>query len=145
LPDPGVAIHTAAPMALARLLRAVLVAGVWLAVLTVARPAHAAWAPLCDDRGASALAPPPLLQAPEDVITRASNARCDRDAASLLSTLRRGHERVDSPDPDGDAALPAATIPVLLQQSRSATSTPAREIERPPSAMRARVERPPRG
>src|SRR5947209_17163186 len=47
-------------------LRAVLFGSVVLALWSLARPASAAIAPLCDDRGASAIAPPPLLQAPDD-------------------------------------------------------------------------------
>jgi len=131
-------------MALVRLLlRGILFAAVWLAVMTVAHPASAEWAPLCDDRGASAFAPPPLLEAAPDVITRAARSSCDRDDSAPLSAVRRTHDRVRLTDSDGDAALLAAVLGVRAPPLGMANEASV-EIERPHATVHARVERPPR-
>jgi hypothetical protein len=124
--------------------RAVLFASVMLVVWAFARPAHAAWAPLCDDRGASAIAPPPLLLSPEETIARADTSGCDRDATARLAALGADHTRSFSPDAGGDAALPAPAIASLARYENGPFHAPVRPTDRPPVSPRSRVERPPR-
>jgi hypothetical protein len=143
LPDRALAIHTAAPMALARVIRALLFAGVCLAMLAVVRPARAALAPLCDDRGASAVAPPPLLESPEDVLARAAATPCERDALSPLSTLRTSHAH-DAPAPPDDAPALPVCGPRLPERAASNRPAPLDMPGHARSAMRSRVDRPPR-
>ncbi len=128
---------------LGRAARAVLFAGTMIAVWLIASPALAASAPLCDDRGATGLAPPPALQSPEDAFVRARSIAPDcfggatRDLAFVSS-----HDAPAPPAADGDSA-----VPISLARVERATSTAcalpnvagdARD------AVAARVERPPR-
>jgi hypothetical protein len=127
-----------------RALRAVLFASVLLAVWAFALPARAAWAPLCDDRGASVLAPPPALEAPDEAITRTASAACDRDATSRLTALSADHGKGVSRSAGCDAAVPVtATRPPARCDNGPWHGSP-RATERPPASIRSRVERPPR-
>jgi hypothetical protein len=117
-----------------------------LVVWAFARPAHAAWAwaPLCDDRGASAVAPPPLLVAPDETITRAEPSGCDRDATARLAALGADHTRSSSADAGGEAALPVLATASLARYENGPFHPPVRPTDHPPVSPRSRVERPPR-
>src|SRR5579884_797187 len=83
---------------LGRIYRAVLFAGVLLAVWAVAIPAFASPAPLCDDRGATLLATPPALEAPDVAIERArASATCDEDAPVGVAVLPGQNAPVTAP------------------------------------------------
>lgn len=119
-------------------------AATMLVVLTLTRPAHAAPAPFCDDRGATALAAPPALEAPDEAIRRARVTGCNHnlDFDVLMASLSPWHGKAgaaaDHPGPVGlMAALvtaPSESMPLL------ATEPPGR----PCVGARGRVERPPR-
>ena len=69
MPDAGPLIQSTARSMVTRVFRTAIFAGVMLALWTLGRPAHAATlAPFCDDRGATALAPPPALEAPDEAV-----------------------------------------------------------------------------
>lgn len=140
-PDP---IHSTGPM-LRRALRSALFAIVTVAIWTLSRPAFAMPAPLCDDRGATALAPPPTLEAPELAVLRApAPLPCDDDAGlAAVPTLAPGHGEHQAPSPQADPAVvtPAAAL----------VSPAAEPLAQPPPAAPCsegvyyRIERPPRG
>ncbi len=119
-------------------------AATMLVVLTLARPAHAATAPFCDDRGATALAAPPALEAPGEAIRRARVTSCNRnlDFDVLMASLSPWHGKAgataDDPGPVGLiaalAAAPSESMPLV------ASEPPAR----PCVGAHGRVERPPR-
>ncbi|MDP9036135.1 MAG: hypothetical protein M3O50_15140 [Myxococcota bacterium] len=128
---------------LRRVLRTVLFAGVALALWSMARPAAAMPAPLCDDRGASAIAPPPTLQAPADAIRRTLVALpCAQGGRPLVAAVTPTHPRPAASAPDGDKALPIAT---LLYGASPAELLPGlmRQV-RACHGVRSRVDRPPR-
>jgi hypothetical protein len=117
---------------------------VTLALFLAARPARAtSVVGLCDDRGATAIAPPLELDAPDVAIARARTSRtCDADAFSALVAVTRGHHpswhraiAVERALPTGGTTVaPAAgegLVPIAVAES------PGRE-------RRSRVERPPR-
>jgi hypothetical protein len=122
--------------------RAALFGGVLLAIWTLARPASAA-APLCDDRGATAIASPPPLQAPDEAIQRAhASATCSRDDLPLGTSVAPAHRGAPPLAPSADPGVPPAVVRLapLAGQSRLT-------IERtvpPCDGVRYRVERPPR-
>lgn len=117
---------------------------VTLVTWAAARPCWAAAAPyaaLCDDRGASAIAPPPTFEATDEAIRRA-RASCETDEEHSLSgsiapgrslTYRAGH-----------TAEPALPVPVSWSVewlSEPAPRTTVRRIHLP--GVRSKVERPP--
>jgi hypothetical protein len=127
------------------LLRAALFGSVFLTLWTLARPASAAIAPLCDDRGASGIALPPPLEAPEDAIQRArATATCERDeillGSSVRSTHRCGPKAAPSPP---EPAQPAAQPRFVFSGGSEARLLAI--VALPRDGVRYRVERPPRG
>jgi hypothetical protein len=124
--------------------RVLLFVAVVAAMWTLALPALAAPAPYCDDRGASALAPPPTLQLPEQGVapTLLAPPACPLDETTLLPALsadRTVHSSLSSAEP---------AMPVALQWLSPASTGMLPEVA--PVAVvsswiRWRVERPPRG
>ena len=107
----------------------------------VARPAEAA-APLCDDRGASALAPSPSLDIPNASLNVGDHSDCDSEGARD-KTYQRGqnpHRCACAAHVDG--ALPT-TMPRVPVVSRELTVAPeVCGVER--AGVRGSLERPPR-
>ena len=129
---------------LRRALRAFLVSSLALALWTVSRPAHAAPAPLCDDRGATAIAPPVALESPEGAIERARVASsCPGSDVPLGSTLARGHRSGASAATAAQPVLPASAT--AIAPPPGVTLDPPVLFTAPPDGVRYRVERPPRG
>jgi hypothetical protein len=130
---------------LRRALRFALFAIVTVAIWTLSRPAFAMPAPLCDDRGATSLAPPPTLQAPELAVLRAPTPLpCDEDAGLAAGpTLASGHGQHQVPAPQGDPAVVTCAAPLV--------SSVGEPMALPPPAapssegVHYRIERPPRG
>jgi hypothetical protein len=124
--------------------RTAIFAGVLLALWLVGRPAHAAtFAPFCDDRGATALAPPPALEATDEAVRRTAVPPCDGDAPVFGLSLQAAHRVARTVS---SAATPAAT-PAPLRLLPSPLDGPIAFVARetPPQAgVRHRVERPPR-
>lgn len=125
-----------------RALRAALFAAGLMVLWTVARPAHAASAPFCDDRGATALAAPPTLEAPDDAIRRTLFSSCDHDQVEFGLAVRTQHGRATPPSDDSERGwrLPA----VLPVPAPGALLLRAHVHSAPCVGVRARVERPPR-
>jgi hypothetical protein len=129
-------------------LRAALFGGVFLALWTLAQPASAAVAPLCDDRGASAVAGPPLLEAPDEGIARAAiaasgSASCSRDELPYGASVSPAHKGPSSPAWSAEQALPFVSPRLVLLAGDDLAV--AELAARPPDGVRVRVERPPRG
>ncbi|MGH7295344.1 MAG: hypothetical protein ACRELB_10440 [Polyangiaceae bacterium] len=130
---------------LARRLRPLLVSSLALALWAIALPARASSAPFCDDRGASALAPPPtLVGAGTDAGTQLGrlDLPCDAEEDFIGATLTRGH-----PAPVPTAEAPP---PYLAPPSFAVVPATGEDLDRPPSeapradGVRSRIERPPR-
>lgn len=129
---------------LRRALRLVLVSSLGLALWFVALPARASTAPFCDDRGASALAPPPTLVGgdPTTQIGRL-DVSCEGEDILVGATITRGH-----PTP---VPAPDAPDPYLASAALAVVPPTGEELDRPPSEpprtedVRSRIERPPRG
>ena len=114
-----------------------------LALWTVSRPAAAAVpAGLCDDRGASAVAPPPALEAPDEAIQRSrAPAPCGGELESRVA-VSPGHRSVAFPDSDAPSALPSDPLHLVAPHG-----TPSAFVAPPDMhglVMPFRVERPPR-
>ncbi len=124
--------------------RATIFAGVMLAVWTLGRPAHAATlAPFCDDRGATALAAQPALEAPDEAVRRAAAAPCDADAPLFGLALGPAHRILR--EVLTDAAPAAAGAPAqLTPPPLDAPFAPVARETPPQAGVRYRVERPPR-
>jgi len=110
----------------------------------VAAPAYAS-APLCDPRGATAIAPAPQLQQPLtsiDVGTPGDDG-C-REYAVTVRTVNDGRAPAPaSPSTSFDSAVPSTTPLVLASPCASRRAAwDAREGERP--GEQSRVDRPPR-
>jgi hypothetical protein len=128
---------------LRRALRAFLVSSLALALWTLSRPAHASPAPLCDDRGATAIAPPLALQAPEGAIERAHTpVACPGGDAPYGSTIARGHRAGTGAATAAQPVLPPSQT--ALVPPPDATLDPPARFTEPPDGVRPRVERPPR-
>jgi hypothetical protein len=124
--------------------RAALFGSVFLALWTLARPAAAALAPLCDDRGASAVAAPPPLEAPDEAIERA-RATCptthgDLPLGARISPAQKDVPRLWSSQP---RAVPAAAL--RIAPPSGAVREQAIRVALARDGVRSRVERPPRG
>jgi len=112
--------------------------GAWL----VASPAFAA-APMCDDRGATGLAPAPTLDAPNASIDIGMNPdacglHVERDAS-----FHQGRAPDPLPSPASADVLPADTtvtlrVPLAALSPRDSVTNGSR------SAVPSRLERPPR-
>lgn len=125
-----------------RALRAALFAALVLALWTLARPAHAASAPFCDNRGATALAAPPALEAPDEAIRRALALSCEHEKVEFGLAVRAQHRSAAprSNDPDMGWQSPV-TLPGAAQDE-TVVSTQVRAS--PCIGVRFRIERPPR-
>jgi hypothetical protein len=127
-----------------RLARAVLFGGTLIALWLIAAPAFAASAPLCDDRGATGLAPPPPLESPEDVLARAASPTPDCLGGGTARELAFTGSN-DAPAPpaaDGDYALSFALSRLPLCASTMLPFASAEGDAR--EGAYARIERPPR-
>jgi hypothetical protein len=128
---------------LRRALRTVLFTIVTIVLWTVSRPAMAMPAGYCDDRGASAIAPAPTLEAPDVAIQRArTEPSCDVDEllAGAAASSSHSHPRITTAAPD--SAVPTAGFE-LAPPSRELLST---TLESPLRAdgVTSGIERPPR-
>jgi hypothetical protein len=124
-------------------LRALLASSLALALWTLARPALAASAPFCDDRAASASAPPPALEAPDVGIQRAKvEAACAGEDRPLGTTVRHGRSRSASPAVAHEAALSTRDTPLVGPPET--TFDPPQIAESARQGVRPRIERPPR-
>lgn len=127
-----------------RALRFAIAAGLALAVWTIASPAWAAPAPYCDDRGASAIAPPPALEAPDVAVQRARlEPTCNGEERLFDPSVTRSHEgrtmTAEAPEP----GVPTTMVAIPPATGTEMDAPP--EVHRPSSGIRSRVERPPRG
>jgi hypothetical protein len=103
-------------------------------------------APLCDDRGATVLAPPPVLQAPESTLEQGDDPA---DACSFVETSTKTYRPVpqggsDSPSSDGAATTLTRVVATVPDAAREISLPPA-VLTAPAAGVRMRVERPPRG
>src|SRR5690349_16784007 len=93
-----------------RVFRAILFGGVTLALWALALPARAATvSPFCDDRGASAVAADPALEAPDLAVRRVSVACDGRDADDTTLAVVPGHPRGPAPAAIAEPAAPVAS------------------------------------
>jgi hypothetical protein len=124
--------------------RAALFASLTLVLWMLARPAWAMPAGLCDDRGASAIASPPALEAPDGAIERARAQRpCGGDDVAGRATIRHGRQSASAFAARRAGALPVFCIAVPSAPDQAAE--PLRPAYRPTRCgVRLRVERPPR-
>jgi hypothetical protein len=129
---------------LRRALRCALFAIFTVAIWTLSRPAFAMPAPLCDDRGATSLAPAPTLPAPDLAVLRAPPPLpCEDQDLATGPTLAPGHGQHQAPSTQGDPAAVTCAAPLA-----SPVSEP---LALPPPAAPStegvlyRIERPPRG
>jgi len=127
-----------------RVFRTAIFAGVLLALWTLGRPAHAAGlAPFCDDRGATALAEPPALEAPDVAIQRAAAPPCGTDAPVFGLALGPAHHVASGAPADAAPAAAASPLPVLPPPLDGLVVFVSGETP-PQAGVRYRVERPPR-
>jgi hypothetical protein len=132
----------------AKTLRAAIFTSLMLVLWTFARPAGAATlAPFCDDRGATALAPAPALEATDEAVRRAA-APPDCDVMGTpVRGLSVGHARPRV------SAEPAEVTPVQTPASLRLVAPAGEPLDvvvrasslLPQPGVRFRVERPPRG
>jgi hypothetical protein len=114
-----------------------------LALCTLARPALAMPAGLCDDRGATAIAPAPALQAPEEAIQRASApASCAGRDGLARATIAPAHRGLASASADPQPAFPVGRVALAAAEGDKIEL--GRVDDQPLRGMRPRVERPPR-
>jgi len=138
-----VPIQSTAAMA-GRVLRVAIAASFALVLFVLARPASAAPAPFCDDRGASAIAPPPVLEAPDDAIRRASVVSCDTEERLLDASIGPPH-RLRGRALAGTELAIAALRPDALRPLAQRLPVQCAPIAPLPEGVGLRVERPPRG
>jgi hypothetical protein len=126
-----------------RILRAVVFASLLLATWTLARPAHASpLAPFCDDRGATALAPAPALETPDEAIRRAKTSPCDGDEPLFGLAVGPAHRALAPPLGHVESAQPVK--PSLFVPLGGTSIDFAERASLMPLGVRGRVERPPR-
>ena len=126
------------------LLRAVLFASLVLALWTVGRPALAMPAGLCDDRGATAIAPVPSFEAPDVAIRRARvGGSCADEKVPVHARVVPAHRVFTPPYGAAHYALSVAPFPLAAGAGEEISLDPC--ARRPISGVRCRVERPPRG
>lgn len=139
-PDP---IHSTGPM-LRRALRYALFAIVTVAIWTLSRPAFAMPAPLCDDRGATSLAPPPTLQEPELAVLRAAPPLpCEEGDLAAGPMVAPGHGEHQAPSPQGDPAVVTCAAPLASPAGEPMALPPP--VAPSTEGVQYRIERPPRG
>jgi hypothetical protein len=126
------------------LLRATLFASLVLALWTVVRSALAMPAGVCDDRGASAIAPAPSFEAPDVAIRRArAAASCGDREPNVRARIVPAH-RVFAPAYGGlHYALSVSSFPFAPEAGERQQL--GSHVNRPLPGVRWRVERPPRG
>jgi hypothetical protein len=117
-----------------------------LAAWVLARPAYASSAPLCDDRGATAIARPPSLEARDVAVERVRNSNtCPWAAPDLLlgARISSSHPAFEVLISTVDQALPLAVValPPPAGEELDLAPQPAPAGK----GVRSRVERPPRG
>ena len=128
-----------------RVFRTAIFAGVMLALWTLGRPAHAGTlAPFCDDRGATALAAQPALEATDEAVRRTAAPPCDDDVPLFGLALGAAHRSLRSFSADAAPAT-AAAQPRLLHPSLDEPMAFVVAQGPPLAGVRCRVERPPRG
>jgi hypothetical protein len=127
-----------------RVLRAAIAASIALALLVLVRPARASSAPFCDDRGASAIASPPLLEAPDDAIRRASLVSCDTEEPLLFASIAPAHRGPARGLASPEAAIEGRRVSLARPLGQLLPAQRAR-IEPLPEGVGFRIERPPRG
>jgi hypothetical protein len=129
---------------LRRAVRAVLVSSFALVLWLVARPAYAMPAPLCDDRGATAIAPPLALEAPSGVIARARTAAsCEGGEQPFGARIGRGRTVAQGFTAAAEPVLPASQTAIVPPEGEALEPSPV--VTAPSEGVRYRVERPPRG
>lgn len=92
-----------------RLSRWILLAACALVALVVARPAMAA-APICDDRGMSAIAPPPVLPIADVRLESAPAGPLCLEADFALDGFAVATDGAPAPPPDAPAIVEGAAI-----------------------------------
>lgn len=132
--------HCAAPMS--RPVRTLFVALVALSAWLMAGSAFAA-APLCDDRGASALAPPPTLDTPNASIDVGSGSEACGFVTDNGMSLHQGRAHDPLPAPAGADLLPVDTQTGILRAPVSAVGHDFVGSQGH-AGVRGRLERPPR-
>jgi hypothetical protein len=125
-----------------RMLRTALTASLVLTLWTVARPAFAMPAPLCDDRGASAIAVAPTLEADGGTVARTVSGSCGGDAAFLRVTIAPVHSGFTDHPSNDECARPLAGLHIVVPAGEVCSI--ARPSSRPLHGVTFRVERPPR-
>ncbi|MGO8993837.1 MAG: hypothetical protein ACLQVI_10950 [Polyangiaceae bacterium] len=114
-----------------------------LAVWAIATPAHAA-APLCDQRGATGIAPPPQLQQPQTTIDVGTAPEDCSELLAMTTAFDNGRAPEPSPPsaaqdpvvPNGAPAIPPAAVSGCFVGEDSTVCVRA--------GARSRVDRPPR-
>jgi hypothetical protein len=125
-----------------RIVRALVVAGLGLVMWVAARPAWAAampYAPLCDDRGATALAPPPTFEPDDEAIRKA--VQCNGDPTSFFASIGPARTRPSASVSSVEPVLPVTMTWSVHWGSRPLASAPGATHEL--CGVRVRVERPP--
>jgi hypothetical protein len=121
----------------------------WWAALTflvwvLPRAAWAASAPLCDDRGATAVAAPPLLQASDEGSPRAgASSSCEDARSPRCAHIAPCRGSVVAIAQISEAGLAGRSI--HLARDRGQLDALAFSVVDHPRGVRSRVERPPRG
>jgi hypothetical protein len=126
-----------------RSVRTLLVALVALALWLVASPASAS-APLCDDRGASGLAPPPTLDLQNASVDVGMSPDSCPDGVERDASFHQGRVPEPLPSPTVANALPVdARVTVIPGGAWRRSSS--FELAAARLGVRDRLERPPRG
>jgi hypothetical protein len=142
LPIDGSPIQSTPPMARRRVIRATLFASLALALWAFALPARASSAPFCDDRGASASAMPPALDAPDEALARARSCPTAGDELCLFVAIARTHPAPARGLDGFDGILPARGV--VLPRLAGAPFDRAPPVRLANGDATSRVERPPR-
>lgn len=99
------------------------------------------YAPLCDDRGASAIAPPPTFEATDEAVRRTVAASCGDGEQSLFASIAQGRAPTSPEAHATDPALPARMAWSVRWAAEIVDPVP--EIRTHLRGVRAQVERPP--
>ncbi len=127
---------------MSRPVRTLVVALVALAAWLVAGTAMAA-APICDDRGASAFAPPPILDTPNESIDVGAAPEACGFAIDDGISLHQGRASDPLPPPEGADLIPVgASITVIATPEGKVAPSFVVSGGRP--GIHARLDRPPR-